>query len=121
MRANFRNNRGILSHELGPDQWRERIWIICVQVSAQVDAGDILAERRFPIGPDDQIADLQTIANKAFPEMLLGVLSGLEERTLRSIRQDESRAAYYPLRFPDDGLVLWDQLTADESTTASAR
>lgn len=85
-----------------------------IQVDTGVDSGEVLLEKSFPIGPDSTIADLHAIANQAFPEMLLDVLSRFEKGSLKPRRQDESKAAYYPLRFPDDGLILWDMHTAGQ-------
>jgi len=85
-----------------------------LQVDEGVDTGDVLAERTFPIGPDDTIADLQTTANRAFPGMLVEVVGQVAAGTLRPRRQDEAEAAYFPLRFPDDGLILWDLHTAEQ-------
>ncbi|MEP0847961.1 MAG: methionyl-tRNA formyltransferase [Phycisphaerae bacterium] len=83
-----------------------------IRVDAGIDTGDILAERSFPVGPDDTIVDLHRVAQREFPSMLLDVLAQVEAGSLAPRKQDEAFARYYPLRFPDDGLVLWDVLTA---------
>ncbi len=85
-----------------------------IRVDAGVDTGDVLLERAFPIGPDDTIVDLHRIANETFPEMLLAVMRQIEEDALTPRPQDPAEARYFPLRFPDDGLVMWDMLTAEE-------
>jgi len=85
-----------------------------IRVDAGVDTGNILNERTFPISVDDTIADLQRIADQAFPEMLLEVIAQIEDGTVEARKQDESHASYYPLRFPDDGLILWDLYTAEQ-------
>lgn len=83
-------------------------------VDTGVDTGDVCAERTFPIKPTDTIANLHAKANEAFPELLLETLDKLEQGTLVPRKQNEAQAAYYPLRFPDDGLILWDQMNAEE-------
>lgn len=83
-----------------------------IHVDRGVDTGDVLVERTFPIGPEDTIVDLHRTANAEFPGMLLGVLDQIERGTVTRRKQDEAGAGYYPLRFPDDGVVFWDQLTA---------
>lgn len=83
-----------------------------IQVEQGIDTGDVLAESTIPISEDESIADLHRKANRAFPELLGTVLRQMEGGTLTRRRQDEARARYFPLRFPDDGLVLWDTLTA---------
>lgn len=85
-----------------------------IRADTGVDTGSVLIERTFPAGPDDTIADLQQRADDEFPEMLIEALAGLESGSLTARTQDDARAAYYPLRFPDDGLILWDTLTALE-------
>ena len=89
--------------------------ISVIQVDRGVDTGDVLLERTFPIAPADTIADLHRVANANFPEMLVEVIDGLAAGPLRGRKQDERSAAYYPLRFPDDGLLLWDLVTAAQA------
>ncbi len=84
-----------------------------IQVDEGVDTGDVLAERSFPISPVDTIADLHELANATFPDLLLETLDRASRGVLTPRRQDESDAAYFPLRFPDDGLILWDLVTAE--------
>jgi methionyl-tRNA formyltransferase len=85
-----------------------------IQVDAGVDTGDVLIERVFPISPGDTIADLHRVANEEFPGMLLEAMRGVEAGTLRPRPQGSAGASYYPLRFPEDGFVLWDAMTAGE-------
>lgn len=85
-----------------------------ISVDAGVDSGDVLLERTFPIAPESTIQDLHEIANAAFPEMLLQVMRQIETDSLRPRKQDPAEARYFPLRFPDDGFVLWDMLTAEQ-------
>nr|WP_319375385.1 methionyl-tRNA formyltransferase [uncultured Methanoregula sp.] len=85
-----------------------------IKVDCGVDTGDILHERTFPVSGNDTIADLQNLANIQFPEMLIEVVNHLQKGTIFSRKQDDALASYYPLRFPDDGLILWDQLTAQQ-------
>ena len=88
--------------------------ISVVRVDRGVDTGDVLLERTFPIGPDQTIADLHRIANDSFPQMLLEIIRQIEQGSVRPRRQDERLAVYYPLRFPEDGLILWDGCTAEQ-------
>ena len=85
-----------------------------IKVDIGVDTGDILLERTVPISDNDTIADIQNIANSIFPEMLTQVVNNIQQEKTQYRKQDESLASYYPLRFPDDGLILWDQLTAQQ-------
>ncbi len=83
-----------------------------IRADRGVDTGDVLVERTFPIGPDDTIAQVQAIADETFPLMLVEALGGLASGILIPRPQANERAAYYPLRFPDDGFILWDMLDA---------
>lgn len=82
-----------------------------IEVAPGIDAGAIYAERSFPIAPDDTIADLHDAANEAFPAMLLEVIAAAEDGALAG-RPQTGPAAYHPRRFPDDGLIVWDLMTA---------
>jgi methionyl-tRNA formyltransferase len=88
--------------------------ISIIKVSPGVDTGDVLAERQFPIGPNDTIQDLHRLANDAFPEMLLQVLEGVERDTVAPLPQDNAKAAYFPLRFAEDGIIFFDTMTAEQ-------
>ncbi len=88
--------------------------ITIIKVDRGIDSGDILIEKQFRIDDDNTIADLHEIANKHFPKLLLDVLSKIEKNTLTPIIQDSDLSSYYPLRFPRDGILFFDELTANE-------
>lgn len=82
-----------------------------ILLGAGVDTGDVIVERTYPIGENDTIKDLHETANTSFPQILIEALSAVEAGApLR--RQETATARYFPLRFPDDGFVLWDTLDA---------
>lgn len=85
-----------------------------IRVASGVDTGDVILDRTFPISADDTITDLHAIAEREFPVILLASLDAIARGTATFRVQDPARAAYFPLRFPDDGFILWDQLTAQE-------
>lgn len=91
---------------------RTSVTLSIIQVTAAVDGGDVLTERTCPVGISTTIADLQDLANRQFPEMLVETIDAIEKGILRKRPQANEHSAYYPLRFPEDGLILWDQLTA---------
>ncbi|MCC6728483.1 MAG: methionyl-tRNA formyltransferase [Chthonomonadales bacterium] len=86
-----------------------------IAVDEGVDTGEVLAETEIEVGSDETIAELTERADPAFAEMLAGLVRRIEAGPVSGRRQDSARAAYYPLRFPEDGLILWDQLTAREA------
>lgn len=88
--------------------------ISVIQVDAGVDTGPVLLDRTFEIDQSATIKDVHEIANKHFPQMLVEVMNALCDGTLSPRVQDKNEGNYYPLRFPDDGLILWDQLSAEQ-------
>lgn len=88
--------------------------ISIIKVDTGVDTGDLILERTFPIEPSHTIADLHATVNAAFPGMLVEALRGLRDGTLAP-RPQPAGGAYYPLRFAEDGFILWDQLTAEQA------
>lgn len=83
-----------------------------LKLDSGIDSGEVLMQREFEISENDTIRELHGIANEQFPAMLLDVVQQLVGGLCTPKAQDSKRARYFPLRFPDDGLVLWDQLTA---------
>jgi methionyl-tRNA formyltransferase len=88
--------------------------ISIIQIDEGVDTGDILIEKSFQISINDTIKELHEKANEAFPELLTSVIEKIKQGTLNPKKQNKSKSSYYPLRFPDDGLILWDVYTAEE-------
>lgn len=91
---------------------RDSVTLSIIRVSAGVDSGDVLTERVIGVSQNTTIADLQDAANAAFPDMIVRTLESIASGTITWRVQDARRSSYYPLRFPDDGFILWDQLTA---------
>ena len=85
-----------------------------IKIDSGVDTGSILLERTFSIGVNDTIRDFHDIANREFPLMLEKVASSIKKGSCRPKKQNKKNASYYPLRFPEDGLILWDIYTAQE-------
>lgn len=85
-----------------------------IRLDAGVDTGDIILEKTFDISINGTIRDLHRIANDEFPSLLLKALVSIEDGSCVLRPQDKANAAYYPLRFPDDGLILWDIYTAQQ-------
>jgi methionyl-tRNA formyltransferase len=85
-----------------------------IKVDAGVDTGDVLLEKVFDISETDTICDLHAIANEQFPLMLAEAVEQIANETFELQKQNEAKACYYPLRFPDDGLILWDIFTAKQ-------
>lgn len=78
-------------------------------IDAGIDTGPVIAEQRFPIEWRDDITSVQVRLRKAGEELLERWWPEIAHGTAPKIPQDESRACYYRLRTPDDGLVDWTQ------------
>lgn len=85
-----------------------------IKLDKGVDSGDILLEKSFRILPGDTIRDLHETANREFPKLLLEGLKKIRKGNYRLKRQNPGKVSYYPLRFPEDGFVVWDIQSALE-------
>lgn len=73
------------------------------------DAGDIVAQRAWPIGPRDTAKDLFFRAVDEAKILLRDAWPGIRAGTAPRIPQDESKATYRGRRRPDDGKIDWTQ------------
>ena len=112
---------GKLPHLRGssPMNWaliagEKKFTLSIIKVDGGIDSGDILAEKSFPIKLSDTIRELHFTADQEFPKMLLNVVQKIKKGKLEGKKQDLKKGAYYPLRFPEDGMIIWDMLTAEE-------
>jgi methionyl-tRNA formyltransferase len=88
------------------------IGISIIEVDQGIDTGAVLSEEQMEVDPNTTIVDVHDWANQQFPDMLVRVLQEIKKDDFTSRVQNEENACYYPRRFPDDGMVLWDQLSA---------
>lgn len=65
------------------------------EMTAEVDEGDILVQRRFPIASDDTVFTLNTKCYEAGIESFEELIGGLEQETLSPQAQDLSSQTYY--------------------------
>jgi UDP-4-amino-4-deoxy-L-arabinose formyltransferase/UDP-glucuronic acid dehydrogenase (UDP-4-keto-hexauronic acid decarboxylating) len=77
------------------------------------DAGDILAQEKFPIGPDDTALDVHQKAAKAAAVLLKKALPKLKKGTLKGIPQDNEKSTYYGGRKPADGVIDFNKSAAE--------
>lgn len=77
------------------------------RIDAGIDTGPVVGEERFPIAWDDDIASLQGKLAVAGTALLTKWWPALSQGTAPQTPQDESRAHYYRMRTPDDGLIDW--------------
>jgi methionyl-tRNA formyltransferase len=73
------------------------------------DSGDIVAQSRVPILPDDTAKDVFDKVTLAAAAMLLEVLPALVSGTAPRVPQDLSRGSYFAGRRPEDGIIDWSR------------
>ena len=78
-----------------------------------IDTGDIIAQDRVRILPEDDILSLTFKVSEAAPKMLIEVINDIGVGDIVRKTQDESQATYYPPRKPSDGLIDWSMQDTD--------
>lgn len=87
--------------------------ISVVQVDEGIDTGQVFAEARIPIGPEDTISDIHARANALFPDLVLKTIEGIERGDLRGRFQSEIEAMYWHQRSDADGRIHWASMSAE--------
>jgi len=72
----------------------------------------VIAERRFPIAPDDDAASVRGKLEDAGQALLREWWPAIEAGTAPRVPQDESRARYHRMRTADDGRIDWSASSA---------
>ncbi|HOX37010.1 MAG TPA: formyltransferase [Candidatus Brocadiia bacterium] len=75
----------------------------------RADAGDIIAQERVRIGPDDTAIILYYKLLPALEKALSGSLDGILNGTAPRIKQDDSLATKFGGRRPEDGRIDWSR------------
>ena len=83
-------------------------------VDAGIDTGDIIAQRRFPIGLEDDAASVLARTLEVFPPMLVEALAAIREDRVERTRQDPEAGCHYTKRYPQDGHIDWRFSTAKQ-------
>jgi methionyl-tRNA formyltransferase len=76
-------------------------------LDALADSGDILWQRRFPIGADDDASDVYAVIERLAGEAIREFLPRLEAGTAPRLPQDESLATYRRRRTDADRWIDW--------------
>jgi methionyl-tRNA formyltransferase len=85
----------------------ERTGVTLHHMTGRADAGDIVAQRAFPIGPRDTALDLFRRTVEETGPLLEGVWPAVRAGTAPRIPQDESKATCRGRRTPEDGRIEW--------------
>jgi methionyl-tRNA formyltransferase len=81
--------------------------VTIMQTEEGLDTGPVRLQRRTPVGPDEDAAELTDRLARLGAEALTEALDLLAEGTLPSTPQDDAQATYAPLLKPEDGHVRW--------------
>ena len=76
-------------------------------VTPKMDAGDILAQEKFPISPDDDFGSLEPKLSAKGAELLVRVLDKFRAGQTQGIPQDEAQVTFARKLAKEDGLVDW--------------
>ena len=95
-----------------PVQWalangEQETGVSIIALVEQMDAGDILASERLPIGPADNATALTHKLSWLGAELVLRVIEDLRTGTVRRTPQDERLATRAPMLKKSDGRLDW--------------
>ncbi len=88
--------------------------VCTMRLDAGLDTGDVLLQRRVPIGPDTTASDLFAELAPLGAELVVETLAGLEAGTLRSKQQNHAEATLAPILTREDGRMALAERTAQE-------
>jgi len=78
-------------------------------MNGKIDAGPIVAQAEYSIGPEDEVPLLRERYEACGREILKEALVRYGRGPVEGIPQDESEASYHPDRRPEDGRIDWNQ------------
>jgi methionyl-tRNA formyltransferase len=81
-------------------------------IDAGIDTGPLIAQTRFPIQAHDDAASLQRQIKTRGQDLLIKYWGAIADGTAPRVRQDESRARYFPMRTAEDGRIDWTRSSA---------
>lgn len=95
-----------------PIQWalangESETGVSVLYVTPKMDAGDILAQARFPISPEDTYGSLEPKLAAKGAELLVQVLDGFRAGKTQGTPQDEAQVTFARKLSKEDGLVDW--------------
>ena len=102
-----------------PIQWaiangESETGVTTMRLEEGMDTGDVLLQQKVLIAPHETAVELQRRLARLGADLLLETINLLESGKLQPVRQDPALATYAPLLRKEDGLIRWEQMTADE-------
>jgi methionyl-tRNA formyltransferase len=86
----------------------DEIAVTFIQMAREMDAGDILLQKKLIILPEETAGDLLIRTAELGGDLLPGLLDDLEEGKIVPIRQDHTKATFAPVVKKDEGLIDWN-------------
>ncbi|HVU09717.1 MAG TPA: methionyl-tRNA formyltransferase [Phototrophicaceae bacterium] len=77
------------------------------EIADDMDSGDIVAQQRVPIEPDDTIADVIEQVTQTYLSVIEATLPALLDGTAVRTPQDQSLATFTCKRLPEDNQIDW--------------
>jgi len=77
-------------------------------MSKDCDEGDIVYQEKILIGEESTGAEILSKFNSKYPLIIEKIVSLIENDTIRTIKQDHTKATYFGKRTPEDGLINWN-------------
>lgn len=81
------------------------------RIAEQFDDGDVIAQRRIAIGPDDTIAAVMSAVTQTYLESLEQNFPALASGTAKATPQNHAAASYTCKRLPGDNAIDWTAIT----------
>ena len=88
--------------------------VTTMRLDAGLDTGDILLEKRVPIGPDTTASDIFAQLSLVGAELMIQTLKGLAQGTLAGKPQNHSEATLAPILNREEGRLNLAERTAQE-------
>lgn len=81
--------------------------VTILYVSEKMDAGDVILQRKLPIGPDDTSATLEPVLAAAGAELLMEAVEQIRNGTAQPFPQDDTAATEVRKLTKEDGHLDW--------------
>jgi methionyl-tRNA formyltransferase len=82
-------------------------------VDAGMDTGDIIMQRKFLLGQDQDVGDALQLLYPIYEYVTEYIIDGFKHETLSRLKQNEAEASVFPRRKPQDGLIDWNRPARD--------
>ncbi len=87
--------------------------VTTMYMSEELDAGDIIEQKKVEINCEDTSATLRERLSKEGAQLLLHTLKDIKEGKANVTRQDTNKVTYAPLLKKEDGLIDWNKSAAE--------